>query len=130
MTSDSSPSAVPRGVPAAPDLAPKQRVHTIDRANRATVTDATVFRFRLYVAGDAQHSVEALVNLYDICRRLLPNRHEIEVVDLFLEPARAVEDGVSVTPALMKLSPAPVLTILGTLNQTQIVVQTLGLRIP
>lgn len=92
--------------------------------------DTTIFRFRLYIAGDAQHSTEALINLSKICRRLLPDRHEIEVVDVFEHPARALEDGVFITPVLMKLSPSPVRTIIGNLNKTRTVLQTLGLRLP
>lgn len=85
------------------------------------------FEFRLYIAGDAQNSVEALGNLHDICNRILPDRHHIEVVDVFRDPKRALADGIFMTPALVRLNPAPVRRIIGTLSQTQTVLQALGL---
>ena len=86
-----------------------------------------VFKFRLYVAGDAQNSVEAIANLTALCRKYLPGLYNIEVMDVFLEPARAATDGVFMTPTLVKLAPAPTRTIIGNLSQTGVVLQALGL---
>lgn len=86
-----------------------------------------IFKFRLYVAGDAQNSIEARANLRDICDRWLPQRHDIEVIDVFRHPKRALSDGIFMTPTLVKLEPDPVRKIVGTLSQTQTVVQSLGL---
>jgi circadian clock protein KaiB len=86
-----------------------------------------LFKFRLYVAGDAQNSALAVANLAAICREHLPGRHEIEVVDVFREPKRALEGGIFMTPTLIKLAPSPAQRIVGTLSQTQPVLQALGL---
>jgi circadian clock protein KaiB len=88
---------------------------------------AGLFKFRLYVAGDAQNSVQALANLSALCRTYLPERHEIEVVNVFQAPKRALADGIFMTPALIKLAPTPVRRIVGTLSQTQPVLHALGL---
>lgn len=87
-----------------------------------------VFKFRLYVAGDAPNSVQALGNLSALCREHLPDRHEIEVVDVFREPKRALADGIFMTPTLVKLAPLPLRRIVGTLSQTQPVLWALGLE--
>jgi circadian clock protein KaiB len=86
------------------------------------------FKFRLYVAGDAQNSAQALANLSALCRAHLPNRHRIEVVDVFQEPKRALADGIFMTPTLVRLAPVPVRIIVGTLSRTQTVLQALGLE--
>jgi circadian clock protein KaiB len=86
-----------------------------------------LFKFRLYVAGDAQNSAQAVANLTALCRAHLPDRHDIEVVDVFMEPKRALADGILMTPTLVKLAPAPARRIVGTLSQTQPVLQALGL---
>jgi circadian clock protein KaiB len=88
----------------------------------------SVFKFRLYVTGDTQNSAQALANLTAICREYLPNRHHVEVVNLLQEPQRALADGVLMTPTLVVLSPSPVRTIVGTLNQTDLVLHALGLE--
>jgi len=87
-----------------------------------------MFKFRLYVAGDALNSAQALANLNALCRAYLPGRHEIEIVDVFKEPKRALIDGILMTPTLLKFAPSPVRMIVGTLSQTQTVLQALGLK--
>lgn len=86
-----------------------------------------MFKFRMYVAGDALNSALALANLGVLCRERLPDQHEIEVVDVFREPERALADTVFMTPTLVKLAPLPVRKIVGTLSQPQTVLQALGL---
>jgi circadian clock protein KaiB len=85
------------------------------------------YKFRLYIAGNAQNSVLALANLSAICHAHLAGRYTIEVVDVFREPGRALVDGVRMTPSLIRLSPAPVQRIIGTLSQTAHVLMLLGL---
>lgn len=93
------------------------------------MTRRTLFRFRLYVAGGAQNSAQALANLNALCRAHLPDRQVIEVVDVFREPMRALADGILMTPTLVKLMSSPVCRIVGTLSQTQTVLQALGLEV-
>jgi circadian clock protein KaiB len=87
------------------------------------------FKFRLYVAGDALSSTQAVANLNALCRAHLRDRCDIEVVDVFREPKRALADGILMTPTLVKLAPSPApKRIVGTLSQTQPVLQALGLE--
>jgi circadian clock protein KaiB len=86
------------------------------------------FKFQLYVAGDTQNSALAVANLNALCRSNLVDRHEIEIVDVFREPKRALADGIFMTPTLVRLMPVPVRKIVGTLNQMQTVLQALGLE--
>jgi circadian clock protein KaiB len=91
------------------------------------MTDKAVYRFRLYISGDTPNSAHALANLTVLCDKELRGRHEIEVVDVFREPGRALSESVLMTPTLLKLSPGPVQRIVGTLAGLQTVVLTLGL---
>jgi circadian clock protein KaiB len=88
------------------------------------------FKFRLYIAGDTQNSAQAIANLNAICRAHLPDQHEIELVDVFREPGRALQDRILMTPVLIKVSPSPAARIVGTLSQTELVLQSLGLETP
>ena len=87
-----------------------------------------MYKFRLYVAGEAQNSALAIANLNALCRLHLRNRHLIEIVDVFKEPKRALADGIFMTPSLVKLSPSPNRKIIGTLGQTRLVMAALGLE--
>jgi circadian clock protein KaiB len=86
------------------------------------------FKFLLYIADDAQNSALAVANLTALCEAHLHDRHDIEIVDVFQEPKRALADGIFMTPTLIKLSPRPVRRIVGILSQTLPVLQSLGLE--
>lgn len=85
------------------------------------------FRFRLYIAGEAVNSARALANLQALCRGHLAGRHSIEVVDVFREPERALADAIFMTPTLIKLAPAPLRKIVGTLSDAATLEQALDL---
>jgi len=85
--------------------------------------------FRIFVAGDSPNSAQALQNLRRICETHLAGVHDIDVVDLFLHPERALSEGIMVTPTLVKLLPHPTRHIIGNLNQPEQVMQALGLAI-
>lgn len=85
------------------------------------------FRFRLFVAGDGPNSTLAIVNLGAFCRAHLPDQYDLEVVDVFREPKRALLEGIFMTPTLLVLTPPPVRRIVGTLSDTQTLLQALGL---
>lgn len=85
------------------------------------------FSFILFVAGDAPNSVRAIANLGAFCREYLAGRYSIEIVDVFLEPKRALAEHVFLTPTLVALTPLPSRRIVGTLSQVQPLLQTFGL---
>jgi circadian clock protein KaiB len=91
------------------------------------MTKQATFKFRLFVAGDALNSTQAVTNLNLLCNTHLLGRHDIEVVDVFTQPLRALAEGVFLTPTLIKLAPLPVRRFVGTLSQTQRVLEALGL---
>ncbi len=70
---------------------------------------------RLYVAGTLPRAEAAKANLRRFGASLGANAPMIEIVDVFLEPERCLADGIIVTPTLVRLSPKPMLKILGTL---------------
>lgn len=83
---------------------------------------------RLYVAGTAPNSLRALANVRTICEAHYAFAHQLEVVDMLIDPKRAVADGVIVTPTLLKLSPPPTARVIGNLSDTEQVL--LALRSP
>ncbi len=86
-----------------------------------------VFTFRLYVAGDGPNSLQAIANLTRICETHLPDRHDIEIVDILLDPKRALTELILMTPTLVTDSPYPGHRIVGNLSNTEPILQILGL---
>lgn len=91
------------------------------------MSPAEVFEFRLYITGNAPNSLQAIANLTQLCDTHLPGRHEIEIVDVFLDPKRALTDKIFMTPTLVSLTPYPGRRIVGTLSNTEPILQILGL---
>jgi circadian clock protein KaiB len=91
------------------------------------MTRRSIYKFRLYVADDTMNSAQAAANLQTLCKTRLAGRYEIEVVDVFKEPQRAILEGIRMTPTLLRLAPLPIRRIIGTLVDTQRVLETLGL---
>lgn len=99
------------------------------RTGKAATTDfKTVVVLRLYIAGGAPNSLQAVANLEAICAEYLKEGHRLEVVDILENPRRAMADGVLVTPSLTKLSPLPTAQVVGNLSDKKRVVLALGLR--
>lgn len=94
------------------------------------MTHRVTHSFRLYIAGEAVNSALALANLKALCRVHLEGRHSIEVVDVLCEPLRALADGTFMTPTLMRLTPAPMRRIVGTLSDTAALERALDLPDP
>lgn len=88
---------------------------------------ADVFTFCLYVSGDAPNSLQAIANLTELCETHLSDRYDIEIVDVLLEPKRALAEAVYMTPLLVSDSPYPGHRIVGTLSHTEPILQILGL---
>lgn len=83
---------------------------------------------KLYIASGTPNSVQAMKNLQEIIDEYLTGCHSLEVIDVLKEPARAIVDGVLVTPTLVRTSPLPKVSIIGSLGERDKVLYTLDLR--
>jgi circadian clock protein KaiB len=86
-----------------------------------------VTRLRLYVAGDAPNSQQARHNLDALLKSVNDEDVELEVIDCLAEPLRTLNDGIVVTPTLLKVEPEPRRTVIGTLADTEYLRRTIGL---
>ena len=100
----------------------------LSRTVGPAMNEYPLFKFRLYTADNTINSTEALVNLTTLCDTYLPERHEIEVVDVLVNPERALVDEIRMTPTLLKVSPSPAQRITGTLSETSDILAVLGLE--
>lgn len=85
---------------------------------------------RLYVAGGAPNSVRALANLAIIGRDCLSGRYDLEVVDVLREPRRALDEGILLTPTLVRLAPLPRTMVVGDLSRTEDVLSAIAAGVP
>ena len=85
-------------------------------SDRTRASGAPALVLRLYVAGDAPNSARARANLRRLLADVSPDRYRLEIIDCLVEPLRALNDGVLVTPTLLRLQPQPQRTVVGSLN--------------
>jgi circadian clock protein KaiB len=83
---------------------------------------------RLYVAGDTGPSAQARSQVETLRERLADERWQVEVVDVFDRPDLAEEDRILATPVLIRLLPAPRLSVIGDLSDWRAVAAVLDLQ--
>jgi circadian clock protein KaiB len=88
---------------------------------------AGVVVLRLYLAGEGPNSTAARMNLERLLAGVDRAGYSLEVVDCLRDPLRALEQGVLVTPTLVRVEPEPIVTIVGTLRDSRGVMDMLGL---
>jgi circadian clock protein KaiB len=105
-----------------------RKANRTPQPKKGRAPQTTVVVLRLYVAGGAPNSVQAIANLEAICREHLKHGHRLEVVDVLEDPQSAIAEGVLVTPSLAKVSPLPTAKVVGNLSDKAKVLNALGLR--
>ena len=97
------------------------------KASSETVRKVESFILRLFVAGDELHSRWAKENLRKFCKSHMDASVKIEVVDVLESFDAALENNIFFTPALIKVSPAPAVTIFGDVSNTKELIKALRL---
>ena len=72
--------------------------------------------------------MRAIRNLKHFCDSELAGRYELEVVDIYKEPRRALEDEIVAVPTLIKQAPGAVRRLIGDLSELAAVRR--GLELP
>ncbi len=94
----------------------------------ASLATSDALVLRLYIAGNAPNSLRAIANIRTVCDAHFAAVHELEIIDMLTAPARAMADGIIVTPTLIKLRPLPVQRVIGDLSDSRQVLSVLGTK--
>jgi|GEM_PF-737393 len=82
---------------------------------------------RLYITGNTLASQHAVGNLAVLCREVLHDQCDVEIIDILENPQLAEEEKILATPTLVKCKPAPVRKVVGDLSLRERVLFGLGL---
>jgi circadian clock protein KaiB len=96
--------------------------------NQGTPKSTEIWNLRLYVAGQTPKSIEAFVNLKEICETHLKDKYIIEIIDLLENPELAKDDQILAIPTLVRKLPEPIKKIIGTLAQDEKVLVGLDIK--
>jgi circadian clock protein KaiB len=87
-----------------------------------------IWEFKLYVAGQAEKSLNAFENLKKLCEEYLKGKYSIEIIDLKKYPELAREDQIIAIPTLIRKLPEPFKRIIGDLSKEEKVLVGLDLK--
>jgi circadian clock protein KaiB len=87
------------------------------------------FVLRLYVTGTTARSTRAIANLRELCEEHLPDRYELQVVDVYQQPELAARERLVAVPTLVKRLPLPLRRLVGDLSNRQRVLAELDLSV-
>jgi circadian clock protein KaiB len=83
---------------------------------------------RLYVAGMTPRSSRAIANIKDICEEYLKGRYDLQVFDMYQQPALAEGHQIVAVPTLIRKLPAPLRRFIGDLSDRERVLIGLDLQ--
>jgi len=107
---------------------PSQHRHTLETFEAALASSGSaVYVLRLYITGTTPKSTRAVHNLTKMCQERLAGRYELEVIDIYQQPALASAEHIVAVPTLLKKLPLPVRTLIGDLSNEQQLVAGLDL---
>ena len=99
----------------------------VEHGEPCSYSAATPLLLQLYIADNSPISLQAVGNLTDLLRMLPTDCYSLEIIDALQHPLRAVSEGILVTPTLLKIAPAPTLSLLGSLTDRRQLEHLLGI---
>ena len=85
-------------------------------------------KLNLYLAGQSRNSMIAMKNLQAAVAQLPEHTVELTVIDVLEFPLRALDEGVLVTPTLIRRDPQPLRILIGTLDDGNEMMALLDLK--
>lgn len=86
------------------------------------------YEIKLFIAGDTPNSQKAVNDLNSVLKEKLGDDFVLEVVNVFINPREAEEEGVFATPTVKKVSPPPKKRVIGNLSDKKKVIDGLNLN--
>jgi circadian clock protein KaiB len=74
---------------------------------------------RLYVAGMTSRSARAVENVRAFCEKHLEGRYDLQVIDVYQQPALAKSEQLIAAPTLIKKLPLPLRRLIGDMSNEE-----------
>ncbi len=86
------------------------------------------FLFHLYITGASPNSSRAVTNLKHIFDKLLAKNYELEIIDVYQNPAMAQKENIIALPLLVKKQPLPERKMIGDMSDAIKLAAMVGLE--
>jgi circadian clock protein KaiB len=98
---------------------------TFERAVASVDTERYVLK--LYVTGKTPRSTQAVENVRGICDEYLEGRYDLDVIDIYQQPALLAGEQIVAAPTLVKKLPLPMRRLVGDMSNRRRVLVGLDL---
>src|SRR3954468_17072536 len=100
-----------------PDIPPAEGPPTLPEAGgEPNEQPGERFILRLYVAGMTSRSARAVDNVRAFCEKHLEGRYDLQVIDVYQQPALARSEKLNAAPTLIKKLPLPLRRLIGDMS--------------
>jgi len=83
---------------------------------------------KLYVTGQTPRSLKSIENLRVLCDKYLKDEFDLEIIDIYQQPALAAKGQIIAAPTLIKSMPLPLRRLVGDFSDQKRVVLGLDLQ--
>jgi circadian clock protein KaiB len=90
-------------------------------------SNASHYSLSLYVTGTTARSAKAVANIRALCEEFLPGKYDLEVIDIYQQPAETINAQIIAAPTLIKKLPKPLKRLIGDLSERDKVIVGLNL---
>jgi len=105
---------------------PKNSARDFEKVLRKSLRKT--YTLRLYVTGMTQKSTRAISNIKKICEEHLKGRYDLQVIDIYQQPALAKGEQIIAAPTLIKKLPLPLRRFIGDMSNKEKILLGLDLR--
>jgi circadian clock protein KaiB len=85
------------------------------------------YSLRLYITGTSERSSRAVAAIRALCEEFLAGKYELEVIDIYQQPVKAMDGQIVAAPTLVKMLPKPLKRFIGNLSDREKVIFGLNL---
>lgn len=90
--------------------------------------DGGTYVLRLYVTGTTPRATAAIMKIKNFCEENLKGRYNLEIIDIYQQPAFAKQEQIIAAPTLVKRLPLPLRRLVGDFSQKDRVITGLDLQ--
>ena len=109
---------------------PKTKSTGATRARkRAAKRPVTRYALRLYITEQTPRSRQSVENLRALCDKYIPGQFDLEVVDIYQQPAMAAAGQIIAAPTLIKSMPLPLRRLVGDFSDQSRVILGLDIKL-
>ena len=108
---------------------PKTKAAAKRTRGRAAKRPVTRYALRLYITGQTPRSRQSVENLRALCDKYIPGHFDLEVIDIYQQPAMAAAGQIIAAPTLIKSMPLPLRRLVGDFSDQNRVILGLDIKL-